>query len=973
MTQKWNYLDNLEYQQKVIKSTISLFDELELERIKENWFQNNSIFNGKPNPFISKVDWENLVFPKLQEIQKENYIVNQEKILYLYNDKFPIFDIEMETGTGKTYIFLRTIHELYKKNFSKFIILVPSIAIEEGVCKAIQTTSEHFDKLYNNQGINLFKFNGQQSNINNFLSDSSLSVLIMNISQINKSVNIINQELENWNNQKIIDLIKLVNPIVIIDEPQSTASGIKSTEAIKNLNPNFILRYSATFKKNDKLSGNLIYKLGPIDAYNENLVKQITCSTINDEDEKSNQYIKLEELDSSKQTCRLKLNINGKFKSFTCKANDNLYLKTNNKNYEGYIIDENGISFKESDRYVLFTNGVKIYFNTSNEDDSKIKILQIHETLKKHLDKQISLLNNNVKVLSLFFLDAVDDYRVFNENSNHKLGKYGEIFEKELTKILVQDQKDGNKYSKILNGKTIDEFVSNCHGGYFAKDSKAGSQKEIYNLIMKDKEKLLSFSSNLSFIFTHSALQEGWDNPNVFQICFLRNKGSSENRLRQQIGRGLRLCVNDKLERVIDKNINELTIFVNNSYEEFINQYQTELKEDGVLLNQISVKRLVEEIGLSDYQAEILINEFKKSHILDSNNLIKISADEFKNDIKKIILSNVEFNFLNDKEDELFNLLFRKKEIEKYIRNSKKRTVSKLNEDIFNNLYFLQIWKIISSKTKYKVAFDTKELISDIIKNFEAKSVEIQNPKLISEEYKLKMNPKIGLESKNNYSLRTNHQYEQEITSKEINEFIYDIVEETKLTRRTIIEILSNDFLKQKIKINLFKTKALLFECIKNSLNELMRRGIEYKKNNEFWQQEIFDKEIIIYDDNIYDVKNKEKSLYDKIKLDSNVEKEFVGECDDCEQVKLFIKLPKKFFIKTPIGNYSPDWALNIKDGQWVFVVETKANISENDLRINESYKIKCGEKHFKAISRDIGGKFKYKACKNLGEILNEC
>lgn len=968
MTKKWNYLDNLEYQQKAIQSTIRLFDNFEF---KTSYILTSGIFNNiKCNPCICKEEWENLVFPKLQEIQKDNDIVNKEKILYTYNDKFPVFDIEMETGTGKTYIFLRTIHELYKKKFSKFIILVPSIAIQEGVCKAIQTTFEHFDKLYNNRRISLSKFNGQQSDIDKFLFDSGISVLIMNINKINKSGNIINQELENLNNKRIIDLINSVNPVVIIDEPQTTSSGDKSVNAIKNLNPNFILRYSATFKRKDKLSGNLIYKLGPIDAYNQNLVKKIICSPVVDPNQKNNQYIKLEDLDIKNQTCKLKLSIDGKFRTFNCKANDDLFLKTNNKNYKGYIIDENGISFKENNKYVLFTNGEKINIHSTNLDDSKLKESQIYNLIKTHLDNQINLLNKNIKVLSLFFLEEVQDYRIYDENLNHKLGKYGEIFEKELIKILVEDQKQENKYSKILNGKTIDEFVSNCHKGYFSKDSKS-KENETFNLIMKEKEKLLSFSSDVCFIFSHSALQEGWDSPNVFQICFLRNKGASEIRLRQQIGRGLRLCVNDKLERIIDVSINKLTIFINDTYDEFVSQYQKELKEDGILLNQITTKLLVDKLKLNCDQADFLIEELKKNKILDSNNLVVITVDEFENKINNLILNNVELDFLNDKKIELNNLLFKKSEIEKYIKNSTKTKYIKLNREVFNDSCFSKIWKIIESKTKYNVHFETNDLIYNVIKLFSDKSNEIQCPKLFSYSYEIKMNYKTGLDGQNIGI--TPNSYRQKIDSWDINELINEVLDKTNLTRHTIIKILSDSLIKEKIKINLVQTKKILLECIDDSLKKLMVNGIKYTKIDEVWKQEIFDDEIIIYEDNdhdnVYEVKNKHKSLYEKIKLDSKIEKEFARDCDMHDEVKLFIKLPKKFIIKTPIGNYNPDWALNINE-ELIFVVETKGSIDENNLNNYEKYKIECGKSHFSIFNTS---NFKYDTAKNLEDILTKC
>ena len=584
---KLQFDKNLEYQQQAIASVVDLFNG-------QTPMQTNftvSAYNGQIGLFDSGNGIGNRLELDEEEILKNLYEVllrnglPQTKTLKAGNYDF---DVEMETGTGKTYVYLRTILELHKNyGFSKFIIVVPSIAIKEGVYKSLQITEEHLKGLYDNTIYNYFIYDsGNLEQVRSFAVSNNIEIMIINIDAFRRSfsdptkeskANIIHRTNDRLNGMKPIELIQETRPFVIIDEPQSVDTTPKSKEAIKSLNPLCTLRYSATHVEKH----NLVYKLDAVDSYNLGLVKQIEVAGFATKDYHNNAYLKLLSVNNKKTpiTARIEMDVKdnkGEVKrtAVTVKRGDDLYDKSKGRDvYEGYIISE--IYCEEGNEYVAFTSKpdiLRIGKPIGDVDDLAVKEQQIRKTIEEHLNKELVLNKQGVKVLSLFFIDRVANYRYYDENGNPQKGIYATLFEKHYNDLIRQP-----KYNTLFKDIDLDTAAEEVHNGYFSADKKGvlkdtnGStqdDEDAYSLIMKDKERLLSFDTKLRFIFSHSALREGWDNPNVFQICTL-NETKSEVKKRQEIGRGLRLCVNQDGERLQGFSINTLTVMANESYEEF--------------------------------------------------------------------------------------------------------------------------------------------------------------------------------------------------------------------------------------------------------------------------------------------------------------------------------------------------------------------------------------------------------------------
>ncbi len=573
---KISFESNLTYQLKAIDSVVNLF---------QNQSQENSIFIQKDhflfhyvNNFLTISKEE--IFKNLQKIQKENEIPISEKLEGLH------FTVEMETGTGKTYVYLRTIYELNKKyGFKKFLIVVPSIAIREGVLKNLEITFEHFQNLYDKVPVNYYVYDSSKVSIlRAFCMNNNIEILVINIDSFAKDENIINRPNDKLSGLKPIQFIQASSPIVIIDEPQNMETE-KRKKAIESLNPLFILRYSATHKN----FYNLVYSLSPVKAYDLGLVKQIEVDSVVDENAFNDAYISLEEIISQKTKVTAKLTIHVedggsiKKKTLTVKVGEDLYSLSNNREvYRGFVVEE--IDVTKS--MITFSNGIVLHTGMSRGGlTDEIMKVQIERTIEEHLKKELNLNHQGIKVLSLFFIDRVANYRYYDEDGNPQKGKIAKWFEELYQKIIKKIEFKQVKEKYHPNG--IINFLE-THGGYFSqdkkgklKDTRGESEDDLntYDLILKDKEKLLSLENPLRFIFSHSALREGWDNPNVFQICTL-NETKSELKKRQEIGRGLRLCVSQNGLRVYDKNINKLTIVANESYESFAKQLQKEIEED---------------------------------------------------------------------------------------------------------------------------------------------------------------------------------------------------------------------------------------------------------------------------------------------------------------------------------------------------------------------------------------------------------
>ena len=786
------------------------------------------------------------------------------------------FSTEMETGTGKTYIYLRTIHELYKKyGFKKFIIVVPSVAIKEGVIKNLQITKEHFNMLYDNPEMDFYVYDPKKRGLlKNFATNNSLQILVINIdsfakfSQEKKKGNIIYQKSD-WGVP--IEYIQSVKPIVIADEPQNMETDIRK-QAIANLNPLCTLRYSATHKYHY----NLIYKLDPVKAYDLGLVKKIEVDSVLEENNQNAPFMELEAVKSQKNTISVKLKIDVnendgiKRKAIAIKKSSragtecDLYkLSGEREIYKGYVVDAVDVVAQS----ITFSNGKTIFVGESwGGLKEEIMKLQIRQTILNHFEKEKKFKGKGIKVLSLFFIDRVANYREYVNNTVKK-GKIAQWFEEIFNEVK------NNPIFEEVNFNSVEEV----HNGYFSQDKKgqlkdtkgdSALDDDTYSLIMKDKEKLLSMSEPLRFIFSHSALREGWDNPNVFQICTL-NETQSEMKKRQEIGRGLRLPVNQDGQRISDDNINILTVIANEKYEDFAKKLQTEIEDD----------------------------------------------------------CNVEFGGR--------------------IKNKRREVKIKLTKAYKLSEDFKELWDRIKHKTQYQVEYKTDDLVK--LAGSELSKVDITTPKIVS------LKAKIGITAEGVTTGLANvseKRIEYDAENKTIPDILGYIQNKTKLTKDTILKIIQQSGKGNEIGKNPQQFMDFATNVIKDTLEKMMIDGIKYEKlkgENSYYAMELFEnEELHSYLDNVVKVQNKDKTLYDHVLIDSNVESQFAKDLETMEKVKFYFKLPYWFKIQTPIGSYNPDWAIVLENDKKIyFVAETK---SGGEIRGSEGVKIKCGRKHFEQL-----------------------
>ena len=970
---KLKFNPNLKYQDEAVKSVIDLF-EGQNSMLSYFTVSGQQTINSTGQGVGNKIDISaSDILENLRKVQKYHKIAPSESL----NENHLDFNIEMETGTGKTYVYLKTIFELNKiYGFTKFIIVVPSVAIKEGVYKTIEITRDHFKGLYDNVIYNSFVYDSSKlEQIRNFATDSNIEIMIINIDAFNKSftdpsketkANIIHRENDRLSGYKPIELIQETNPIVIIDEPQSVMGG-KGEKAVKSLNPLCTLRYSATHKEIQ----NLIYKLDAVDAYEMNLVKQIEVAGFESQDFHNKAYMKLIETNNKKSPITAKIEIdklmNGsiKRKTVTVKQGDDLFDISGRRDvYENYIVDE--IYCEEGNEYVSFTQKdeiLRIGKIFGDMDDLVIKRAQIRKTIEEHFDKELSLNEKGIKVLSLFFIDKVANYRQYDEDGNPIKGPYAKIFEEEYEKVIRKP-----KYNTLIE-KIEHVPVEEVHNGYFSVDKKGKvkdsretkkgklrankDDESTFNLIMRDKEKLLSFDSNLKFIFSHSALKEGWDNPNVFQICTL-NETSSTMKKRQEIGRGLRLCVNQDGERIKDNNINILTVMANESYSDFAKKLQSEMENDtGIKFGTIEKTSFAHIImenkngkkeAIGSQKSFELFNHFKKMKYINGKGKVQDT-------LKQAIIDNtveVPEKYESIKEDIVSVAKRQTKHYE--IKNANNKRKVKVNKHVFLSDDFKEFWDKIKHKTTYSVEFDTDELIEKCC-NALKDELNIKPPKLIYTKSGLTIDAS-GVNYKEG-TVKTVYSDEDEIALPNILKFLQNT---TSLTRKTIIKILIESETLDQFKKNPTEYMNESSKIIKRVMSSLIVDGVKYSELDDYYSQQLFENEELwgYLNKNIIE---SHRSVYDHIVYDSEVEKNFAERLENDDEVELYTKLPGWFKIATPIGGYNPDWAILFnKDGErkMYFVVETKGTKDITQLRPSEQAKIKCGKKHFEALGSDV-------------------
>lgn len=980
-----------------------------------NWNQNfveDIIFFGNNKILLAQEELRK----NIRAVQKQN------NLDYTDNQGYENYSVEMETGTGKTYTYIKTMYELNKAyGWSKFIVIVPSIAIREGVLKSFQITEEHFQELYKKK-IRFFVYNSNNSsniaNINNFAEDNSIQVMIMNYQAFSfdkdkatKANRRIFMELDELQSRAPIDVLKSTKPILIIDEPQKMG---KTEERLNIFNPLFIIRYSATHKENFKY--NMVYRLDAVDAYNQKLVKKINVKGIELLHNKSEDtYLYLDRVEISKSEPVAYMEIETKSSAGVTKrtrkfcAGANLFeLSGGLEEYRGYVISEINAQNVSYD-IVKFTNGKEITTGQiiGDAEEDYMARIQIRETIRSHFEKEREYYKKGIKVLSLFFIDEVAKYKVYDENKKAHNGEYAKIFEEEYINIYNEFynfiDEDYKKYLDSLNGKKV-------HSGYFSIDKKASkglsedeqifidskiddrsdgtsSDEDAYDLIMKDKERLLSLSEPVRFIFSHSALREGWDNPNIFQICTLK-KSSSEISKRQEIGRGLRICVNSNGDRMDYReleddffNINNLTVIASESYDSFAKALQGEISaslsrksydkfEQKIFVDKELVNREGKSLPIDEIIANKIYRDFVKNDYIDENDNI---THKLKEDIANNTVSIPEI--MQDYVGEYTNLiksLFTETKIE--IGNVNKNNINHLalNENFYKK-EFQDLWKKINVKSVYEVDFDSNELIEKAIKALNDKLVISKMRVRITEGEQRNTMSVSQLKAEDSMVVGKvrNEVYDDFVPVKTKYDLIGSIATDTGLTRHTIIEILKN-------------IRQDVFEQFKYNPEEFIRKasnlindekattiidGITYNKTEDKFSNEVFTENNLTGKLGINALEVK-KNIYDYVITDSNVEMEFAKKLEQGEAT-IYAKLPNGFKIRTPFGNYNPDWALvfNNNDFKYIyFIAETKGSMQSAQLKGAEKGKIECARKHFKTISE---GTVKYDVVDSYQSLID--
>lgn len=875
----------------------------------------------------------------------------------------PHFSIEMETGTGKTYVYLRTIFELSQRyGFQKFIIVVPSVAIREGVLKNIEITSEHFRAIYNNLPFEHFVYDAKKVNrLRQFATSNNLQILVINIDAFRKNFtgteaeqksNVIYKESDKLSGRQPIEFVQATRPIVIIDEPQSVDSTDKAQEAIKALNPLCTLRYSATHRN----PYNLLYRLDPVRAFELKLVKQIIVASATAEGAANDAFVRVEQIDYKKGIkAKLRIHVQTadgpKEKLVTAKNGADLFALSNERsNYaQGFSIAE--INAEPGNEYVRFNNGrtLRLGEETGGMRDDVWRT-QIKHTIKRHLDKELQLRERGIKVLSLFFIDRVANYRDYDEAGQPVQGKFAAAFEAELTALAKED-----RYKDL---EWLKQPMDKLHNGYFAQDKKGllkdtrgdtQADDEVYSLIMKEKERLLSMDEPLRFIFSHSALREGWDNPNVFQICTL-NESRSAVKKRQEIGRGLRLPVDQNGVRVMDESINKLYVMANESYEDFAKALQTEYEEEcGVTFGKVPITALAklatvvdgEERHIGREAAVIIRKALIDQKMLDDDGRIQPAFDPKRADFK-LELPEAHRDLTAAVVDLLASY-----QIERHIRSDKNDGPNKLKKAVTLSPEFIHLWDQIKPKTTYRVEFDTDELVMRAVAGLK-RMEKIEQPRI-------KVDAGLLGVKRGGVDTRAVSTAEEsvEFGKRPIPDLLAYLQNETELTRSTLVRILKESGRLEEFFNNPQRFLDAVASILKYELHRLLVDGIKYEKipgtgSETEWEMMLFKNEELI---NYLTALPVDKSVYEYVVYDSEIEREFAKRLDEREDIKLFVKLPGWFTIDTPVGTYNPDWAILKHDDQALYLVrETKSTRNFLKLRTSEADKVRCGQKHFEAL-----------------------
>ncbi len=907
------------------------------------------------------------------------------------------FTVEMETGTGKTYVYLRTIFELNKRyGFSKFVIVVPSVAIKEGVYKTLQITEEHFKGLYAGVPFDFFLYDSAKPGpVRNFATSSNIQIMVVTVGAINKKdVNNLYKESEKTGGEKPIDLIKATRPIIIVDEPQSVDGGLegRGKEALDAMNPLCTLRYSATHV--DK--HHMVYRLDAVDAYERKLVKQIEVASATVEDAHNKPFVRLVKVENKRGRISAKVELDKQTGTgvqrveVTVSDGDDLQQSADGRAiYADFRVGEINTAKGEAFMELRYPGGeVFLQPGQAHGDVDALAVQRemIRRTIKEHLDKEKHLRPLGIKVLSLFFIDAVDKYRQYDADGQPVKGVYAQIFEEEYRRAAKLPA-----YQSLFAEIDLAFAAEEVHNGYFSIDKKGGwldtaennagnreNAERAYNLIMKEKEQLLSFSTPLKFIFSHSALKEGWDNPNVFQICTLRDIQTERER-RQTIGRGLRLCVNQDGERVRGFEVNTLTVVATENYEQFAENLQKEIEKDTGIRFGIVEQHQFAAIAVTDAdghaaplgieQSKALWEHLKAAGHIDAKGKVQ---DSLKTALKNGTLAlPAEFEAQKGQIAEVLRKVSGRLDI----KNADERRQVPLRKGndgkaIYLSDEFKALWDRIKHQTTYRVQFDNAKLVTDCIAALQKAPV-IAKARLQWRKADIAIG-KAGVAATEKAGAATVVLDETDI---ELPDLLTDLQDRTQLTRRTIVSVLTGSGRLDDFKRNPQQFIELAAETINRCKRLALVDGIKYQKlgDQHVYAQELFEKEELTgYLKNM--LLDTQKSIYEHVVYDSTTERDFADGLEKNEAIKLYAKLPGWFKVPTPLGTYNPDWAVLVEeDGsqRLYFVVETKSSLFTDDLRDKESAKIECGKAHFTALG--VGeNPARYVVARSVDDLLTE-
>lgn len=986
---------SLGYQLDAISAVVDLFDghpnlvrsgEINLGDVSTLGMTETELGVGHSHQLDSAVLLKNLHAIQERHVVPKSVTLIDESSGY----SFPNFSVEMETGTGKTYVYLRTIFELSRGyGFKKFIIVVPSVAIREGVLASIELMREHFRGLFDNAPFDHFVYDSNNlSKVRQFAVSNQIQIMIINIQAFQKDagdidnystltadelakLNRIHREQDKMGGRRPIEFIQATRPVVIIDEPQSVDATPKAQRAIRQLQPLLALRYSATHLN----PYNLVYKLDPIRAYDQRLVKQVEVASIRTDGDFNSVFILLESIGYRKgsRTPHAKVTIhvdskNGPTeKTVSLKQNSDVSKLTTRGGYDGYVVTN--ICAEPGLEHVEFANGVTLKVEQAQGGLSEdVLRSQIRLTVEEHFKKELRFKERGIKVLSLFFIDRVSNYRRYDEAGQPVQGKLAVWFEEAFRELSQKAQYQG----------LIPYAVDEVHDGYFSEDRKKGKvialkdtsgatavDDETYHKIMRDKERLLSLDEPLRFIFSHSALREGWDNPNVFQICTLREMGTDRER-RQTLGRGLRLPVDQSGNRILDDAVNKLTVIASESFEEYARGLQSDIERDlGDGFKFGRVPRIAfarihdperDELLGQERSGEIWKGLVERGYLTAAGDITNKFAPERPSFVLEIPEEYQELRL--SIVDELKRYIFKNRIVD--ARDRRKLT---FNKQVKLNPEFEALWQRISAKTRYRVEFETADLIQRAVEKIAVMET-IQPLRLEVEKTEMTVT-RAGIESGRILDSR-----QQSVAAQgNLPDVLALLQRDTSLTRSTLVEILLQSGRVAEFAINPQSFVTIVTRLIQRALSETVVSGIKYERlDGQSYEMRLFEeREIEEYLNRLYEVRSiDDRAPYDFIPFDSEVERDIAERLDSHEAVKFFCKLPKWFCVPTPLGDYNPDWAVVLeRDSKLYLVRETKSTHDRDARRDIENHKIDCGRAHFDALGVDFA------EATNIAEVLS--